>query len=76
MAIDLSKMGDPAYYVERVENMITEIKGAKRASGVEKIYFPGEIEAEKYNKCKAEGYVEIGDSVMADIESLEKRCFG
>jgi LDH2 family malate/lactate/ureidoglycolate dehydrogenase len=75
MAIDLSKLGDTELYEHRVEAMIDEIKSSKKAVGTEKIYYPGEIENEKYRKCLDTGYVEIDDGVMADIEKLEKRMF-
>lgn len=76
MAVDLSKFGNPEDYSKRVENLITEIKESKKAVGVDKVYFPGEIEAEKYEKCKNSGYVEIADFVMESIERLERRLLG
>ena len=76
MAIDLSKLGNPEDYSKRVENLITEIKESKKAVGVDKVYFPGEIEAEKYQKCIDSGYVEIADFVMEGIEELEARLLG
>lgn len=73
MAIDLSKLGDPESYSGRVEKMIDEIKAAKKAEGVEKIYYPGEIEQEKMAKCLEEGFVEINDETMANIAALEEK---
>ena len=73
MAIDLSKLGDPESYSGRVEKMIDEIKAAKKADGVEKIYYPGEIEQEKMAKCLDEGFVEINDETMANIVALEEK---
>ncbi len=72
MAMDLSKLGDPTAYTKRVEAMIDEIKASKKAVGVEKILFPGEIEAQKMAKCLADGYIDIADSTMEAIARVEK----
>lgn len=72
MAMDLSKLGDPDDYKARVEAMIDEIKASKKAVGVEKIFYPGEIEAQKMAKCLAEGSIDIADSTMEAIERVEK----
>ena len=73
MAIDLAKLGDPKSYNDRVEKMLDEIKAAKKAVGVEKIYYPGEIEQEKMASCLDAGYVEINDETMANIVALEEK---
>lgn len=73
MAIDLAKLGDPKCYNDRVEKMIDEIKAAKKATGVEKIYYPGEIEQEKLAKCLADGYIDINDETMATIVAVEEK---
>ena len=73
VAMDLEKLGDPLAYGARVEKMIDEIKAAKKAEGVEKIYYPGEIEQEKLAKCLADGFLEISDETMAAIAAVEER---
>lgn len=72
MAMDIEKLGDAKEYGKRVEEMIDEIKGAKKAEGIEKVYYPGEIEKEKMKKCLKDGFAEIQDSTMLEIEKLEK----
>lgn len=71
MAMDISKVGDPADYKARVETLIDEIKSAKKAEGVEKIYFPGEIERDKMAKCLEVGYVDIADDTMEAVARVE-----
>lgn len=71
MAMDISKTGDPADYKARVETLIDEIKSAKKAEGVEEIYFPGEIERNKMAKCLECGYVDIADDTMEAISRVE-----
>lgn len=71
MALDLSKFDDVDNYKKRVEDMIDEIKGAKKAVNVDKIYFPGEIESDKMAKCIEEGFLDIEDSTIEKIKSIE-----
>ena len=72
MALDIEKMGDAASYKKRVDDMIDEIKESKKAPGVEKIFYPGEIEMGKLEKCISEGFVEIADETMESVERVEK----
>lgn len=72
MALDIEKMGDAASYKKRVDDMIDEIKESKKAPGVEKIFYPGEIEMGKLEKCISEGFVEIAEETMESVERVEK----
>ena len=72
MALDIAKLGNPNEYKKRVDAMIDEIKSSKKADGVEKIYYPGEIEMAKMAKCKETGYVDILDETMESVERIEK----
>ena len=72
MALDIARLGNPDEYKKRVDGMIDEIKNSKKADGVEKIYYPGEIEMEKLAKCRENGYVEILDETMESVERIEK----
>lgn len=76
MALDISKLGNPNDYGKRTEEMIDEIKDAKRAVGVEKVFYPGEIEQDKMKKCIDCGFVEIDDDTMKSIAKVEKELFG
>ena len=73
MAMDISKLGNPEDYKKRVDDMIDEIKGSRKAQGVEKIYYPGEIEMGKMANCLEAGYVEISDETMESVERVEKK---
>ena len=73
MAMDISKLGNPEDYKKRVDDMIDEIKSSRKAQGVEKIYFPGEIEMGKMANCLADGFVEISDETMEAVERVEKK---
>lgn len=72
LAIDLKKIGNPEEYKERVDQMIDNIKSAKKAKGATEIYYPGEIEKNKMKGCLDSQTVEILDSTMMAIERVEK----
>ncbi len=72
MALDISKLGNPADYKKRVDTMIDEIKDSKKAAACDKIFYPGEIEMGKMAKCKETGFVEILDETMESVERVEK----
>ena len=73
MAMDISKLGNPEEYKKRVDDMIDEIKASRKAQGIEKIFFPGEIEMGKMAKCLENGFVEISDETMESVERVEKK---
>ncbi len=72
MAMDISRLGNPDAYKNRIDAMIDEIKDSRKAEGCEKIYYPGEIEMEKLKKSNEAGYVEIMDETMESVERVEK----
>lgn len=52
------KLTNPCFDISaQTEKMIDELKAHKKAPGVEKIYFPGEIEQEKLKKAESEGLI-------------------
>lgn len=72
MALDISKLANAEEYKTRVDSLIDEIKNSKKAVGVDKIFYPGEIEKGKIENCLKLGYVEIDDDTMLAIERVEK----
>jgi LDH2 family malate/lactate/ureidoglycolate dehydrogenase len=51
VAMDISKMMSVADYEKSVETMIEQFKNAKRAEGVQEIFFPGELEQRRAAQC-------------------------
>lgn len=74
MALDISKMCDVDEYIKRTESIIDEIKGSKKAEGIDEIFYPGEKEQIARNACMTTGVVEVADSVMELIEMAEASC--
>lgn len=71
MALDISKLGDPMEYKLRTDALIDEIKSAKKAEGIDTIFYPGEIEQKKLEACLESGYVNIADDTMEAIARVE-----
>ncbi|MCI9075957.1 MAG: Ldh family oxidoreductase [Dorea sp.] len=54
-------------YNERVSGFMEQVKNSRKAAGVEKILFPGELEAEKRRRQLAEGIV-MDDEVLVVMQ--------
>lgn len=73
MALDLSKIGNVEEFKRKTDALIDEIKSSPKAEGVSKIFFPGEIEAEKMAKCIKDGVIDIADSTIDSIRDTAKK---
>ena len=65
IAMDISKMMPVEAFTQSVETMIEQFKSAKRAEGVEEIYYPGELEHKR--KAAAGDKVTIIPSTWASL---------
>ena len=66
IAMDISKMMPVEAFEQTVETMIEQFKTAKRAEGVEEIYYPGELEHKRM--------AEAGDKVMIIPSTWASLC--
>lgn len=66
--IDLSKLGDPAAIVDRVEATKAYIRTARVAPGFDEILLPGEPERRTADRRNAEG-IEVDDTTWRDIRA-------
>lgn len=82
LAINPAFFGGLDNFVARTEKMIEELKGGKKAEGVEKIFYPGEMEFAREDEAKVKG-VPLSEAsvnelkraaslVNYDAEELEK----
>lgn len=71
MAIDISKFMEPVIFNERIEHMIEYLHSIPKAKGVERIYYPGEIEWEHYNSCLKNGLV-LPEDLEESLAGLQK----
>jgi LDH2 family malate/lactate/ureidoglycolate dehydrogenase len=55
MALNLASFGDPARMKADVDEVARELRSSRRAEGVERIYIPGEPEAECERDYRANG---------------------
>ncbi len=60
---------DIEVYHRRMEKAVSEMRNAKRAPGVERIYLPGEREAMSLEKRRRDG-IPVGLGVLAELEEL------
>lgn len=73
IAIDISKMMPDGIYADRVKQMKNELKNAPKAVGKDRIFLPGEMEWEKYEKAIASGEIEITDAHADSLKSLSEK---
>ena len=69
IAIDISKFLDVEDFLDTMDNYRAEVKGLKRASGVQEIYMPGEIECNNFKKNLKEG-IRLPAAVYWELEGL------
>ncbi len=79
IAIDVAAMMPTGQFVQRMEGLIDEIHNATRADGVDRIYVPGEMEWERYERAMQEGlalpsdvYDSLQESAVMSGLDLEK----
>lgn len=71
IAIDFKKILSEEMFYRQIDKLIDEIKNSKVAPGFERIYFPGEIEAEIKERRKAHG-IPITAEIYHDLKKLSK----
>jgi LDH2 family malate/lactate/ureidoglycolate dehydrogenase len=67
IAIDIAAMMPAGEFARRMENLVEEIHHAPRADGVDRIYVPGEMEWERYERSMREG-IALPSDVVASLE--------
>lgn len=65
-AIDVAAFEDPEHFRARVDGIIDQIHGSRRAPGVERLLVPGEMEARFEAQYGREG-IPLNDATLADI---------
>lgn len=71
-AIDVAAFTDPGEFARRADRIGAEIRTAPRRPGVDRVWLPGEKEAERERERRAEG-VPLADAVRADLAALAAR---
>jgi LDH2 family malate/lactate/ureidoglycolate dehydrogenase len=71
LALDVEAFDGLDAYAERARAFAAAIHGARRAPGVERLYLPGEIEAEAARRSRADG-VELDEGVLEQLDRLAR----
>jgi len=71
MAIDIKKFVDYEQFLERITQMVSEMKALPKNPGVEEIFMPGEIEICKREERKQNG-INLSDSVYQELVELAR----
>jgi LDH2 family malate/lactate/ureidoglycolate dehydrogenase len=68
LALRLAAFEDPSRFKRRVDGIIREIRHSRRAPNVDRIYLPGELEAETERRYRREG-IPLNEVTVTDIAS-------
>lgn len=71
IAVDFSKFIEPEEFRKRVDAAVNLLHKAPKATGTERIYYPGEMEWERYHKAYGEGLV-LPPDVAEALNGLAK----
>ena len=71
-ALPIQLFEDIGVYRQRMEKAVVEMRAARRAAGVERIYLPGEREELSAARLRAEG-IPIGLGVLAELDEMGTR---
>jgi LDH2 family malate/lactate/ureidoglycolate dehydrogenase len=66
LALKVGVFEDPARFKGQVDRIIRQIRHSRRAPGVERIYLPGELEAETEHRYRSEG-IPLSEATLAGI---------
>ncbi|MTI79903.1 MAG: Ldh family oxidoreductase [Firmicutes bacterium] len=71
VAINIDKLMPMDEFVNRMDNMVNEIKSAPKAAGVNEIFIPGERRTNKAKKRSQEG-IPLNDQLLGELNKLAK----
>jgi LDH2 family malate/lactate/ureidoglycolate dehydrogenase len=71
-ALKIAAFEDPDRFKRRVDEIVREIHTSRRAEGVERVYVPGEIEAETERRYRRDG-IPLNDTTLADLVGTGER---
>ncbi len=72
MAIDIESILPRQTFSKRVDDLFGMVQGSRKSAGVEKIYLPGEIEYEKQEVSRTNGF-KVSESLYKDLGEVTKR---
>jgi LDH2 family malate/lactate/ureidoglycolate dehydrogenase len=71
LALNVAAFEDLATFRWRVDGIVREIRASRRAPGVERVYAPGEIEAETERRYRAEG-IPLTSATLHDLAAAAR----
>ena len=71
LALDVAAFEDVERFKSRVDKIVHEVHASRRAAGVERLFMPGEMEADFDAKYRREG-IPLNDRTLADIAAVAR----
>jgi LDH2 family malate/lactate/ureidoglycolate dehydrogenase len=72
LAVDVSAFVEPALFAKRVDAVVRQIRSSRPAPGAERVYSPGELEAETERQYRADG-IPLNTETLRGIHTMATR---
>jgi LDH2 family malate/lactate/ureidoglycolate dehydrogenase len=72
LAVDVSAFVEPALFTKRVDAVVRQIRSSRPAPGAERVYSPGELEAETERQYRADG-IPLNTETLRGIHTMATR---
>jgi LDH2 family malate/lactate/ureidoglycolate dehydrogenase len=71
LAIDVASFENPVRFGARADDIVRQVHGARRAPGVDRLFVPGEMEAEFTDAYRREG-IPLNAQTLADLSAVAR----
>ena len=72
LALKVAAFEEPARFKQRVDGIIQQIQFSRRAEGVDRLYAPGQLEAETATSYRQEG-IPLNEATLAGLDTAAKQ---
>ncbi|WP_141585321.1 Ldh family oxidoreductase [Actinomadura sp. WMMA1423] len=72
LALDVAAFGDPGRFAERLEDLLGQVTGARRAPGTDRLLLPGQLEESRAAAAREKGVPVSDGALRAVLEEAER----
>ena len=72
LALDIGSFEDPDNFCRRMDGIVVQVRQSRRAPRAQRLYVPGELEAEFCARYEREG-IPLNAATLSDLEAAAQR---